>query len=322
MQTQTQSKPSSAGSTLILLLTALIWGVAFIPQVEAMDHMGSFTYGGVRFAMGTIALLPVILLLERKSGGAKQTRQTLLYGVIAGTVLFIASNLQQFGIAFTSSAGKSAFITGLYIILVPIFGIALRRRPPWLTWLGAISACVGLYFITLPKDEPIFSFGGFDRGIVVLLIGACFWALHILLVDHMASRVKPIRFSVTQFAVCALLSLASAFLFEKPQFADIWAGRISLLYGGLFSVGVAYTLQIVGQRRVEPARAAIIFSLESLFAALAGALFLKEAMGWKGWLGGGLMFLGIILATCGGARSAVPLSDEGCADIPPNPIKS
>lgn len=151
---------------------------------------------------------------------------------------------------------------------------------------------------------------------MLLLVGAGCWAVHIHLVDHLANRVQPIRFSAMQFSVCAALSTAAAFLFEDPQLSGIRAGILPLLYGGFVSVGIAFTLQIVGQRHVEPARAAIIFSLESLFAALCGALFLREAMGWKGWLGGGLMLLGIVLAqvaprVCGATgQKTLPAAEE------------
>ncbi|MDR3314480.1 MAG: DMT family transporter [Oscillospiraceae bacterium] len=296
-----------------LFLTSLIWGFAFVAQVRGLEFMGSLTFGGVRFAMGALSLLPVILLFERHSGGRAKTRQTLLYGALGGVALFIASTLQQYGIQYTGSAGKAGFITGLYIVLVPLFGIALGRKPPWLTWVAALFACAGRFFLSLPKESSIADgFGGFGRGEAMLLIGAVFWALHILLVDHLAIRVTPIRFSAVQFAVCAVLSLAAAFLFETPSWAGIRAGAVPLLYGGLLSVGVAYTMQIVGQRHVEPARAAIIFSLESLFAALGGVLLLREAMGWKGWLGGALMFVGILLAqSAPRKREKSPLQETG-----------
>jgi len=278
-------------SSLLLFLTSFIWGVAFVAQVQGMEFMGAFTYGGVRFAMGTLSLLPVVLLFERKRGAPGEAKQTLLYGTLAGVVLFIASTLQQYGILLTQSAGKSGFITGLYTVLTPIFSIVLGKKPGLLTGLGAVSAFAGLYFLSAPEG-----LGRVSLGDGLLVGGAVFWTVHIMVVDAFAPRVRPIRFSAVQFAVCAGLSLISMALFEQPTMAALWAGRVPLLYGALLSVGVAYTLQIVGQRHVEPSKAAIIFSLESLFAALGGFLLLHEVLGWKGYLGGALMFLGIVLS--------------------------
>ena len=278
-------------SFLCLFLTAAIWGFAFVAQVQGMEFMGAFTYGGVRFALGALSLLPVILLFERGRGAPGEARQTLLYGSLAGVVLFAASTLQQYGILLTQSAGKSGFITGLYTVLTPIFSIALGKKPSLLTGLGAVSAFAGLYFLSAPEG-----LGHVTLGDGLLVAGAVFWTLHIMVVDAFAPRLRPIRFSAVQFAVCALLSLIAMALFEQPTAAALWAGRMPLLYGAFLSVGVAYTLQIVGQRHVEPSKAAIVFSLESLFAALSGFLLLRELLGWKGYLGGGLMFLGIILS--------------------------
>jgi len=278
-------------SALCLFLTSAIWGFAFVAQVQGMEFMGAFTFGGVRFAVGALSLLPVILLFERRRGTPGEAKQTLCTGAVAGVVLFAASTLQQYGILLTQSAGKSGFITGLYTVLTPLFSIALGKKPGLLTGLGAVSAFAGLYFLSAPEG-----LGHVSLGDVLLVGGAVFWTVHIMVVDAFAPRVRPIRFSAVQFAVCAALSLLAMALFEQPTPGALWAGRFPLLYGALLSVGVAYTLQIVGQRHVEPSRAAIIFSLESLFAALGGFLLLRETLGWKGYLGGALMFLGILLS--------------------------
>ena len=277
-------------STLCLFLTSIIWGFAFVAQIQGVEHMGSLTYGGVRFAMGALALLPVSLLLEGRPS-REELKLTLKYGGLTGLVLFAASTLQQFGIELTGSAGKAGFITGLYTVLTPVFSIFLGKRPTKLTILGAACAFAGLYFLSAPEG-----LGRVSLGDILLVSCAVFWTLHIMAVDALAPKVKPIRFSIVQFAVCSILSLVSMSIFEQPTMAGIWAGRVPLLYGALLSVGVAYTLQIVGQRHVEPSRAAIIFSLESLFAALGGFLLLREVMGWKQYLGGALMFLGIVLS--------------------------
>jgi len=287
-------------STLCLFLTSIIWGFAFVAQIQGVEHMGSLTYGGVRFAMGALALLPVSLLLEGRPS-REELKLTLKYGGLTGLVLFAASTLQQFGIELTGSAGKSGFITGFYIVLTPLFSVFLGKRPGKLTALGAVSAFAGLYFLSVPEG-----FGRVTLGDGLLVACAVIWTLHIMVVDAFAPRVKPIRFSITQFAVCSALSLIAMALFEQPTLSGIRAGTVPLLYGGLLSVGVAYTLQIVGQRHVEPSKAAIIFSLESLFAALAGFLLLQERLGWKGTLGGALMFLGILLSQARPKRKTLP----------------
>jgi len=292
-----QKKNGSAVSTLLLLATSIIWGFAFVAQLQGMDYMGSLTFGGVRFAMGACSMLPLILLFERKRATPEERCLTWRYGTLAGVVLFLASNLQQFGLALTGSAGKAGFITGLYTVLTPLFSIAFGKKTTKLTGLGAVVAFAGLYFLSAPEG-----LGKITLGDGLLVICAVFWTLHIMVVDAYASKVRPIRFSAVQFAVCAALTLIGMAFFEEPTIASLRAGAMPLLYGGFLSVGVAYTLQIVGQRRVEPSKAAIIFSLESLFAAVGGFLLLHEQLGWKGYLGGGLMLLGIMLSQADGMK--------------------
>ena len=278
-----------AKSTVCLFLTAFIWGVAFVAQRVGADLIGSFTFTGVRFAMGAAVLVPVFLLLERDTGDAARRKRTLLSGLGGGVILFIASNLQQFGVALTGSAGKAGFITGLYIVLVPILGVFMRKTPAWPTWVGAVLACGGMYFLS--ASEGLFSIG---IGDIVLLIGALFWAVHIILVDRFALDVNAIRFSCTQFFTCSVLSLISAFLFEEVTMSGLMEARWPLLYAGLLSVGIAYTLQIFGQRGVEPGRAAIIFSLESVFSAIGAALLIGEFLTLQGYIGCLCILAGIL----------------------------
>jgi len=283
-------KTKTSLSTLCLCFTSLIWGFAFVAQVQGVEFMGSLTYGGVRFAMGTLTLLPLILIFERGIS-REELWLTVKGGALTGVILFVASTAQQYGIELTGSAGKSGFITGFYIVLTPLFSVFLGKKLGKLTVLGALSAFAGLYFLSAPEG-----FGRVGLGDGLLVLGAICWTFHIMAVDHFGSKVRPIRFSVVQFAVCSILSLIGMAFFEQPTVSGIRAGIVPLLYGGLLSVGVAYTLQVVGQRRVEPSTAAIVYSLESLFAALGGFLILHELMGWKGYLGGGLMFVGILLS--------------------------
>ena len=271
------------------MLTSIIWGVAFVAQRAGVEYISSFTFNGIRFALGAILLVPVTLAFERGEGSRARKKTTIRAGAIGGAILFLAASLQQFGVEFTQSAGKSGFITGLYVVIVPILGIFLGRKANIFVWLGAALACAGLYLLSV-RDGLL----SIELGDVVLLIGAVIWAVHILFVDRFAGGVSPILFSSIQFFTCAILSLICAFFFEEISAASILAGYVPILYTGCLSVGIAYTLQIFGQRHVEPAKAAIIFSLESLFAVLGGALLLGEAMDALGYVGCALIFAGII----------------------------
>jgi drug/metabolite transporter (DMT)-like permease len=279
-------KLSRTACSVCLFTTAVIWGLAFVAQRVGADYMGTFTFNGVRFLLGAVSLIPVILILER--GQSADNKLTLMTGIGGGVILFTASSLQQFGVVLTGSAGKAGFLTGLYTVLVPVLGIFLRRKTRILTWAGAVSAAIGLYLLSVPD------MGSINTGDIALVIGAFFWAGHIIFIDWFANRIKAISFSMVQFFTCGLLSLICAFLFETVRLSDISAGIIPILYGGLLSVGVAYTLQCVGQKGVEPARAAIIFSLEALFAAVGGAVILGETMSLRGYAGCAFIFAGII----------------------------
>ena len=268
-------------------------------QVKGAESLGSFTFGGVRFAMGALALIPAAWLLERDTGGAARRRRTRLAGLAGGLILFVAANLQQFGVAITGSASKAGFITSLYIILVPILGIFLRKMPGLMTWVGAALAVGGLYLLS----DGLQSVGWGDA---VLLIGAFFWALHIMLVDRFAHDVNPIRFSMTQFCVCSALSMACAIIFEDVTPQRLMDGLWPLLYGGILSVGIAYTLQIFGQRGVEPAKAAIIFSLEGLFSAIGAAVLIGETLTARGYAGCACIFAGVMASQMSGMRRKAP----------------
>ena len=283
----------SVTSSLVLLFTALIWGGAFIAWVAGAEAMGSFTFVSVRFAIGAVALVPLILIFERRGGSLHgEWRHTLRYGAMAGAVVFVASVLQQMGIEMTGQAGKAGFINGLYVVFVPLFGLLFfKRKLSLLSTLGALTAFLGLYFLSVSDG-----LGGIAPGDIFKFAGAIFWAAHIMMIDAFAPRVRPLRLAMVQFATCAILAGICMFIFEQPQVAHLQAGLTPLLYGGLMSCATAYTLQILFQRNVEPARAAIIYSMESLFAALFGFLLLGEIMGWRGYLGGALMFVGIILS--------------------------
>lgn len=281
----------------LLMLTALIWGTAFVAQRMGMDHVGPFTFNGVRFALGALALAPLIRWMKatrRREGGGEgvSTGRIVRCGALAGCVLFAGAALQQVGIVHTT-AGKAGFITGLYVVMVPLFGLALGNRAGLGTWIGAVGAAVGLYLLSVNEDFTI------AYGDVLELIGAVFWAGHVLLIGRLSpgmDGVDAVRLAAAQFVVCSLLSLGAALSFEPVSLAGISAAAVPILYGGLLSVGVAYTLQVVAQRDADPAHAAIILSLEAVFAAVAGYFLLGEVLALRALIGCGLMLGGMVLS--------------------------
>ena len=304
---------------LLLLLTAAIWGFAFVAQRLGADHMGAYAFNAARFALGSVSLLPVIVLMDRRRGradlpvggggsGRERTRAALPAALLAGTVLFLASSLQQYSLTWTT-AGKAGFITGLYIVIVPILGIVLGHRTTATTWLGALLAAGGLYVLSVREGFTLAPGDGF------VLVSALFWATHILLVDRFTS-LDPLRFSALQFATTALLSLGGALLFEGPApFSGLPDALAPVFYGGALSVGVAYTLQVFGQRDAAPAAAAIILSLEAVFAAIGGILLLGEPLTWREATGFGLMLTGILVSQWAG-----PAPTSGPAGAVPEPL--
>ena len=261
--------------SLMLFPTAIIWGFAFVAQVLGSDHVGAFTFNGIRFLLGALSLLPVCLLMERDRDLSPEWRRhrrrhTALISLPAGALLYVASALQQIGATMTRDPGKAGFITGLYTVFTPIFYFLIFRKKAGLnTWLGCILATVGLYLICLREGGQ----SAFGWGEVFLLGGSIFWAFHILLVDRFIDSVCPMHFSMEQFAVCGVLGTVTALLFEEIRWSGIWEARWALLYCGILSVGLAYTLQVFGQRDADPNHAAIIFSTESVFAAVGGVLW-------------------------------------------------
>jgi len=231
-------------------LASAIWGMTFVTQKLAGYHMGSFTYNGVRFALGVLSLAPVILIFEKST--PEKRLHTLKAGMVGGVILFIASNLQQFGIILNKepgSASEAGFITGLYLVFTPILGLALGRKARPLTWVACVIAFFGLALITIGQ-EGLSSIKISDG---LLLLGAVFWATQILFVDRFAHSVDPIRFTAVQFAVSSVLSMICAFAFEPVSIGGILDGLFPILFGGVFACGTAYTFQILGQRGVEPA---------------------------------------------------------------------
>ena len=277
----------------LMLITALIWGSTFVAQRLGMDHIGPFLYTGLRFAIGAITLLPLIWLLRKPAQAGKRpsrlSRPMLLGSLVLGLVLTLGINLQQIGLMFTTVT-NSGFITGLYVILVPVFGLFIGMRTHKGTWAGAVMALVGMVLLSVTAEFTV------ARGDWLQLVGACFWAVHVLLVGALASRYDPILVSFIQFLVCAMVSLTLAVALEPINFSAVAQALPAILYGGILAVGVAFTLQVVAQKDAITSHAAIILSLEAVFAALAGWLILGETLTPRGLLGCALMLAGMLTA--------------------------
>jgi len=281
----------------LLLLTALIWGAAFVAQRVGMEHVGPFTFNAVRFALGSLALQPLIWYMQRtraREGGGSGINGLRLMrcGMLAGAVLFAGAALQQVGMVYTT-AGKAGFITGLYVVMVPLFGLALRQKAGLGTWVGVAAAAVGLYLLSVNEDFTI-AFGD-----ILEIIGAVFWAGHVLLIGRLSpgmDSTDAVKLASTQFSMCALLSMLAAGTTETITMGGISGAAIPILYGGLMSVGVAYTLQVVAQRDANPAHAAIILSMEAVFAAVAGYFILGEMLSMRALVGCGLMLAGMLVS--------------------------
>lgn len=278
----------------MLILTAFIWGTAFVAQSVGMDYLGPFSFNGVRNFIGGIALLPCIALLNRLEGkkqneGEGTKKDLILGGIACGLCLFAASSLQQIGIQYTTT-GKAGFITACYIVMVPLFGIFLKKKIGWKVWIAVALAVVGLYFLCLTESFTI------GKGDIFIFACAVIYALHILVIDYFSPKTDGVKMSCIQFFVCGAASLLPMFLLETPTIEGIMASMGPLLYAGVLSSGVAYTLQIIGQKNVNPAVASLLLSLESCFAVLAGWIVLGQKLSVRESLGCILMFAAIILA--------------------------
>ena len=280
----------------LLLLAAVIWGFAFVAQRLGMDHMGPFTFNGVRFLLGSVSILP--LLVSRHWGqksvpyvkaASPSSLETIRWGVVVGVFLYGGASLQQVGLVYTT-AGKAGFITGLYVVFVPLLGLFWGVRPDPGTWVGAALAAAGLYLLSVTESFTI------SPGDLLVLTGALFWACHVLLIGWLTRRHKALLISLVQFLTCAILSLITAIMTESITLESIKKTSIPLFYGGFISVGIAYTLQVVAQRHAPPAHAAILLSLESFFAAVGGWLILGETLSFRAMTGCALMMAAMLAA--------------------------
>ncbi|NPD46511.1 MULTISPECIES: DMT family transporter [unclassified Lentimicrobium] len=276
--------------SLVLILVSAIWGFSFVAQRSGMDYVGPYTFNGVRFLLGSLSLLPLYFLQkDRKRLKIEEFKKISLAGLILGVALFIAASLQQIGMQFTSAA-NGGFITSLYVVLVPIFYLFLKRKVGLHIWFGAILAVVGLYFLSVKEGLSI------NWGDSLVLISAVFWAIHVMMIGYFAPKYAILLLSIIQFTITAILSLSVAFVMEDVIWTQILSGYIPIIYGGIFAVGIAYTLQVFAQKKVASEQAAIILSFESAFAMLGGWLLLNEQHGWRSLMGAGLMMIGIVIS--------------------------
>ena len=286
-------KKAALRSSLLLFMAASIWGVAFVAQSVGMDYMGPFTFNGARFLMGSMVLLPLVVY-RRKQKTTEEVcfgsrKDTLTGGVCCGLALCSAALLQQFGILYTT-VGKAGFITTLYIIIVPIMGIFLKKKVPGKIWLAALVAAVGMYLLCMSESLRL------GKGDTYVFICAILFSVHILVIDHFTAKADGVELSCVQFFTAGVIGSVLAVIFEKPQISYFIEGIIPLAYAGIMSSGVAYTLQVIGQKDLDPTVASLILSLESVVSMLAGWVILGQALNGKELLGCIFVFAAVILA--------------------------
>ena len=286
-------RSSTLKSDSLLLLTSLIWGLAFVAQRVGMEFVGPFIFNSIRFALGAIVILPFILSQRKSTNSKRQTAINKYYfligGIILGLTVFGGASFQQVGLVYTT-AGNAGFITGLYVVFVPILGLFRKEFPHFTVWIASVLAATGMYFLSVTESFNIVF------GDLLVLIGALFWAAHVVIIGVMSPKVNALKLAFIQYVVCALLSTIVAVIAETISLDGIINATIPILYGGILSVGIAYTLQVIAQKKAPPAHAAIILSLEAVFAAVGGWLILDEHLGNRGILGCGLMLLGMLIA--------------------------
>lgn len=278
-------------ANLWLLLASLIWGFAFVAQRQGMQYTGPLTFNAIRFLLGAASLIPAMYFMRpRVSFSAIFTgKHLLLGGIMAGIALFFAASFQQVGIIYTT-AGNAGFVTSLYILFVPLFGLMRKQFSAANIWIGSLLALPGLYLLSVAEGFMV------QPGDLIVLIGAFFWAAHLVILSYVSPRHDFRLLAIIQFTFTAIASLVLALLFESPKMADVSMVALPVLYAGVLSVGVGFTLQVLGQRHARADHAALILSLEAVFAALGGWLILQEAMGIRQLVGCFLMFAGVVVS--------------------------
>lgn len=291
---------SNLRADLLMLFIAMIWGTTFVAQRLGMDAVGPFFYSGSRFILGALLLLPLMFYRGKTERGS--TDGLWRDGALLGLVIAVGINMQQVGLQFTSIAHAS-FISSLFVIIVPVIGIFLRHKMHSAIWPGVFLAIAGMYFLSVQGDFSV------AKGDWLNLIGAFAWAAHVLLLSALSNKHDPIRLAIVQFLVCGVLSLLLSLGFEDLNSQQLVPALPAILYGGIFSVGLGYTLQVFAQRNAIPSHAAIIFSLEAVFGALAAWLFLDETLSLRAIFGCTLMLCGVLIAQLGPLLSRKKVSD-------------
>ena len=282
-------------SNVLLLITAAIWGFAFVAQRIGMEYLGPFTFNAARFILGSLSLLP-LLFISRDQRPASENiiprpslKLVVFGGFSAGFMLFMGMSLQQVGLVYTT-AGKAGFITSLYVVIVPILALFWKQSTNSGAWIGAVLAAIGLYFLSVSERFTV------EFGDLLVFICAFFWAGQVLMIGWLSPRIQSVKLAFTQFVVCAALSLIVALVFEDISWDALRQATGPILYGGILSSGVAFTFQVMAQRHTHPAHASIIMSLEAVFAAIGGWLLLNEILSMRGLMGCGLMLCGMLLS--------------------------
>ncbi|MBW2441733.1 MAG: DMT family transporter [Deltaproteobacteria bacterium] len=282
-------------SNVLLLITAAIWGFAFVAQRVGMDYVGPFTFNAARFILGSLSLLPLLFISRDQRASAENMmprpgwKPVVFGGLSAGFLLFMGMSLQQVGLVYTT-AGKAGFITSLYVVLVPILALFFKQSTNPGSWIGAVLAAIGLYFLSVTERFTI------EFGDLLEFFCAFFWAGQVLMIGWLSPRIQSVKLAFAQFVVCAVLSLLVAVVFEDISWDALVQATWPILYGGILSSGVAFTFQVMAQRHTHPAHASIIMSLEAVFAALGGWLILNEILSLRGLLGCGLMLGGMLIS--------------------------
>lgn len=292
---KTQGWMNKIPGEALLLLTAIIWGSGFVAQRKAMEDMQPFAFVALRFFLGCLVLLPALIVSKKKESGEISLRERIMPGLISGLFLFAGTSFQQIGIV-TTSASKAGFLTSLYLVLVPVIGLLFGKKANRWVWLGVALALLGVYFLSVDLQLTI------QRGDIYIIIGALFWALQILALDHYSSKTNVLELAFGQFLVAAVLGLVVSLVWESGAMVPNPAAWGPLLYSGIVAVGIGFTMQVFGQSKVDPALASLILSLEAVFALFGGILFLGERLSNKEWWGCLIMLAAVILVQVKGQQ--------------------
>lgn len=300
-------------SNILLLLTAFIWGSAFVAQKSGMDYIEPFTYNGIRTFIGGLVLIPVIIFFTKKNNRQNETEEkvfdfekdkiAIIGGICCGLALFVASSLQQFGVSYTT-AGKAGFITTLYVVFVPILSLLLRKKVRPIMWICVALGAVGMYLLCMTDASFSLQFGD-----MLVLLCAVAFAVHILVIDHFSPKADGVKISCVQFLVSGVLGIICMFIFETPDLGNILACWLPILYAGVLSCGVAYTLQVVAQADADPTAASLILCLESVFAVISGAILLHESMSPRELMGCAVIFAAVIISNLPEKKASTDLTN-------------